>query len=84
MGPMGGAGVEDAAAVAGQFDGLDGRVVGQAEDRDIRFLEQPASGMRVLAGCRIDAQQFQIRPRLQPLDDLEAGRTGFAIDENPC
>ena len=83
---MGGGGVDDLGLLAGQLvdqrDRFARRVVVQAQHHEVDAGHQVALGIGVFAQFGSDAHQFDLRHRLEPFADLQAGGTGFAVDEN--
>ena len=79
---VGGGGVDDPHRVAlDQRCALARRTVGQAQDRDVRGVQQAPALLDVLALARIDLEQGQVGAPGEPLADLQARRAGLAVDE---
>ncbi len=68
--------------VVDQRDGFARGVVRQAEDRHVGRVQRVAPGVGGLTSRVIEADQIDIRPVFQPVEDLEAGRAGLAVDED--
>ena len=80
---MRGGGVDDARMVVlYEAHGLARRCVWQAEERDVRGVDQPGALRGVLAQRGVDGQQLDVRPPAEALKDAQAGRALAAVDVN--
>jgi hypothetical protein len=57
-------------------------VVVQAQHHEVDTGHQVSLGVDVLAQLGRDAHEFDLRHRLEPFANLQAGGTGFAVDED--
>ena len=69
--------------VPGQHGGFAGGVVGQAENGEIGGMKGVTPGAGLLALLVVKQQQFKFAATFQPLDDLEPGGSGRAVDKHP-
>ena len=77
---VGGGSVDDAdAGVIDQRDGLDGACVGQAQEDDVRPVEEFAALFVVVALVFVDAHQFQVVPGADPVKNLQAGGAALSV-----
>ena len=84
LGSVGGGGVDDGCVAVYQLRRLDGRGVRQAEERDIRSVQDLFPGCFVLSQLRREAQDLQFRPVGQTLMNPQAGGAGAAVYKNLC
>ena len=83
MGPVRRAGVDHLdRRVLDHGDRLARRLVGQAKDGQVGGVQHPGAGGGVLAVRFGEAQKFHVGAARQPGADLQARRTGLAIDKN--
>ena len=68
--------------VANQGHGFARRIVGQAQENHVSFVEQPRPLGWVFALGGVDREQRQIRAAFQPLPQLQPGCACLSIDEN--
>ncbi len=57
-------------------------LVGQAEDREIGGVEGVAPRLGRLAAGLVENEQFELVPAREPIEDLEPGGSGSAVDED--
>ena len=69
-------------AVFDQSHGIAGRIVGQAKDRNIGAIERVPAGIYVFPPIIAEMGEYDIGAAPKPIQDLQAGGTGFAIDKN--
>ena len=82
-GAMGGRGVDYLCAVVlNERHSLSGRGVGQAQEHQIRIIQELFPLLRVLALFRIDAQELDILPAAQALIYLEPRGPLLAVDKH--
>jgi hypothetical protein len=62
-------------------NGLNGRVVVQTQDHQVRLRHQGTFGINILAQLRRYAEQFNARHALQAIADLQTRGAGFAVDK---
>ena len=83
--PMRGRGIDDPnLAASGQLYRFARRIVGQAEDREIRLVQGLAPGGGVLAPSFVQDQQRKFVPPRQPFGNFEAGGADRTINEYAC
>ena len=79
---MGGAGVHNfGPRIIEQRDGVNRRFVRQAQDDQIRFVQERATRLGILAICVGDAQQFKVTATAETRSDLQTGGAGLSVDE---
>ena len=77
------AGVDDSdTAVRGEFCGLSGGGVRQAEEDNVRLPKQVFFLLRIFSFLRIDGQYFQIIAYFQPFGYFQSGCPGLSVDKN--
>ena len=76
------AGIENAHILAQQRHDLAGRIVRQAEEREVALIDDRCPGVDILAVCLGDFQNFKFVPFLQPICNAQAGGTGGTIHED--
>ena len=75
-----GGSVDDAdVRVIDQRDGLDGACVGQAQEDDVRRVEEFAALFVVVALVLVDAHQLQVLPGADPVKNLQAGGAALSV-----
>ena len=76
--------VDDARAIGriDQFHRLAGGIVGQAEDRDIGFVERFTPGLGILALRIAKPDEGELAAPFEPLGDFEAGGARGTVDED--
>ena len=84
-GPVGSGGIDHPhVGVVDQGDRLARAVVRQAQEDDVRGVQETAALLVVVPLVLIDPQQLQIISGSDPVVDLQAGRPALPVNVYPC